>query len=930
MANGQFDPDKTSPAELRRLILEKARTDLQRRQVGDLDQQIHQIGEVVGRIPDVGLKSLAARISEPGGQEMDWDPAKLGATLQTEMTEATGGREVSIERTVHIAEGVHGKPAAVIDGAYDPFAEDVILHFKPRDQTQDWREFEVLTFTDPAAFPKNPDGSRMPNEMVRLRAVGPEGRCISCLEEIDGAVRRLNREWERVERSAQNTVTAGGREEVAVREAIVRHDQALGRKTMLGRGTETGHVVLGTAIRLEDPSNIYDRHTVGHDGRPEELRRLEDAHRTIDSRPGLAKSKGDGPNIAAQKHLRRQQYGQIIRSAEMRMGVPLTDDELRSLGLEQTPGEPQYPGAALAVDMVVRDMLPKQGETNVDQNRVDDLRNIRTEVIGVLIGRDTTAEARQAASDKGGGVVFITQYPISPEHVPELPRIGCLATISEFGRPEGHALTFGSEYGFPMVASVQGIQDIHDGDTVVVGDIVDKKGQAVTTIVGPNDTLPAELGLSRENPVRVIIPVAPNIHERAVTKDGVTLELMTNLGSVDESRIKMAASCGSDGIGLTRMEFIMMGWGRCPWFHRHNHQTADQTAERELSNTSRRELRNRVADSVERIIRVYDERTRQLAEEYPPDSPERAIIEERIGKPKVFRVADIDAAGEGVEQVSAKLPAFVKANWGHDELANRNGMRFLLHEREGVSSNIEDFLIPQLEGMIIAAMRTGRPVEVELPMVMNGEQIRRLNQVKWGLIGQMQAGQVEIRPGEYVPGAEQIARFQGNNPIPIVPLIEHPTAIHNLDAIISGARGPNEVDIDDAAIGTSDTAQRYLEVPRDSEEFRQEDVGVLRLYGEAIEGCVRHGLSPVMCGKGVERRTIFALLVGAGARKFSPDAQFIDDLKEMAREMEVSRCEDAYRTVTSKNPDGSNKYPTPDAVRLKVYEIMGWGPVQQD
>ena len=137
---------------------------------------------------------------------------------------------------------------------------------------------------------------------------------------------------------------------------------------------------------------------------------------------------------------------------------------------------------------------------------------------------------------------------LSPIDMSEVNKKFLLGIITEEGSKTSHAAIIARSYAIPMLSGIPCTQ-VADNDTAVID--TEKK----LCVLNPENSTAAvytekSAQLQKEKEYFNAL-----ITERAVTKDGVSIELMANIGSVQEAA--QAYVQNADGIGLFRTEFLL-------------------------------------------------------------------------------------------------------------------------------------------------------------------------------------------------------------------------------------------------------------------------------------------------------------------------------------------------------------------------------------
>jgi len=160
------------------------------------------------------------------------------------------------------------------------------------------------------------------------------------------------------------------------------------------------------------------------------------------------------------------------------------------------------------------------------------------------------------------GPSIVVAHDLAPSVTATLPRERLLGLVLEAGSATAHAAILARAYGLPAVVGVPGIVEQVElaGATAPVTLAVD--GTAGEVVVEPDET-------TRERFVRLAharqATVERDRAERglpAVTRDGVRVALLANIGGPAEA--PAAVALGAEGVGLFRTEFLFIERPRPP------------------------------------------------------------------------------------------------------------------------------------------------------------------------------------------------------------------------------------------------------------------------------------------------------------------------------------------------------------------------------
>jgi phosphoenolpyruvate-protein phosphotransferase/dihydroxyacetone kinase phosphotransfer subunit len=177
------------------------------------------------------------------------------------------------------------------------------------------------------------------------------------------------------------------------------------------------------------------------------------------------------------------------------------------------------------------------------QARADDVRAVGDQVLRAMLG------AAASTVDTAGVLIAAD---LTPAEAAELDPARVAAVLLAFGSPHAHNVILLRAKGIAVVVCAgPTVLSIPDGTTVAVD------GGSGEFVVDP----PKEIRQEFEARVATLARRQREAHARAaepaVTRDGVTVPVGANVGSVDDART--AAAHGADFAGLVRTEFLFLG-----------------------------------------------------------------------------------------------------------------------------------------------------------------------------------------------------------------------------------------------------------------------------------------------------------------------------------------------------------------------------------
>jgi len=140
---------------------------------------------------------------------------------------------------------------------------------------------------------------------------------------------------------------------------------------------------------------------------------------------------------------------------------------------------------------------------------------------------------------------------LAPSETASMDKRKVLAFCTAEGGPTSHTAILAKAYGIPAVVGLgSAVLDIPNGTPILVD------GRMGYVVVNPNEeTLQSFAERKRLEGEKEEVEVR-SAHAPATTQDGVTVEVVANVGNPDEA--EKALDYGAEGIGLFRTEFIFL------------------------------------------------------------------------------------------------------------------------------------------------------------------------------------------------------------------------------------------------------------------------------------------------------------------------------------------------------------------------------------
>ena len=179
------------------------------------------------------------------------------------------------------------------------------------------------------------------------------------------------------------------------------------------------------------------------------------------------------------------------------------------------------------------------------QQRATDMRDIKTRMQKVLLG---VASVDISALPAGSILVAVDLTPsmtagINPDNVAGI--------VTELGGKTSHSAILARALEIPAVVAVSDfLNQVKDGDTVVLD------GSEGVVYVNPDQAVVDEYTKKREKFLKEKKELEQYIGKPTVTKDGVHIELVANIGKPED--VEKVLQYDGEGVGLFRTEFLFM------------------------------------------------------------------------------------------------------------------------------------------------------------------------------------------------------------------------------------------------------------------------------------------------------------------------------------------------------------------------------------
>ncbi len=179
------------------------------------------------------------------------------------------------------------------------------------------------------------------------------------------------------------------------------------------------------------------------------------------------------------------------------------------------------------------------------KERVNDVRDVVIRISSYL------SDVLKSESPALKGPLVLIADELLPSHGIAVGDADIKAIVTQAGSQTSHAAILARSRGIPAVCGVSRmLSQVNTGDTVIVD------GREGHVLVNPDaETRSAYAKLEREF-INLQDRLATNRDQRAISADGVEVELLANINGLEDT--KVASAMGADGIGLFRTEYLYL------------------------------------------------------------------------------------------------------------------------------------------------------------------------------------------------------------------------------------------------------------------------------------------------------------------------------------------------------------------------------------
>ncbi|MCI8948838.1 MAG: phosphoenolpyruvate--protein phosphotransferase [Lachnospiraceae bacterium] len=190
-------------------------------------------------------------------------------------------------------------------------------------------------------------------------------------------------------------------------------------------------------------------------------------------------------------------------------------------------------------------------EDELMQQRAADMRDIKTRMQKVLLG----IQSVDIASLPEGSVIVAKD--LTPSMTAGINPSNVTGIVTELGGRTSHSAILARALEIPAVVALTGIlSQVKDGDRIVLD------GSEGMVIVNPEDEVLAQYQGKREAFLKEKKELEKYMGRPSVTKDGVCVELVANIGKPED--VDKVLQYDGEGVGLFRTEFLFMDRNAMP------------------------------------------------------------------------------------------------------------------------------------------------------------------------------------------------------------------------------------------------------------------------------------------------------------------------------------------------------------------------------
>ena len=303
-----------------------------------------------------------------------------------------------------------------------------------------------------------------------------------------------------------------------------------------GTGASSG-IGIGKAVIVEDVQLVITRQEVADTG--SEVQRFKGA---------LDQAILDTERLAEDLATRvREKEAEIMQGHMMLLGDPMLTGEIEN-AIKNEKVNSEF--AIENVCNMYADMFASMGD-ELMQQRATDMRDIKTRMQKILMGIQSVDIS---ALPEGS---IIVAKDLTPSMTAGINPANVTGIVTELGGRTSHSAILARALEIPAVVAVGGVMDnVKDGDSIVLD------GTTGEVFVNPEAAVKAQYKEKREQFLKEKKELEQYIGKPSVTKDGVQVEIVANIGKPED--VDKVLQYDGEGIGLFRTEFLFMDRNAMP------------------------------------------------------------------------------------------------------------------------------------------------------------------------------------------------------------------------------------------------------------------------------------------------------------------------------------------------------------------------------
>lgn len=294
---------------------------------------------------------------------------------------------------------------------------------------------------------------------------------------------------------------------------------------------------IGKAVIVEEKELVIKRETITDSAA--EIQRFKGALET-----SMAQTKALAEDLATRVG---EKEAEILNGHIMLLSDPMMTGEIENM-IQNDQVNSEF--AIESVCTMYADMFASMGD-ELMQQRATDMRDIKTRMQKVLLG----VESVDIASLPEGTVILAKD--LTPSMTAGINPANVTGIVTELGGRTSHSAILARALEIPAVVALGGILDVvKNGDTLVLD------GSDGTVLVNPEDAVLAEYQGKRAAFLKEKKELEKYIGKPSITKDGVQVELVANIGKPED--VDKVIQYDGEGVGLFRTEFLFMDRNAMP------------------------------------------------------------------------------------------------------------------------------------------------------------------------------------------------------------------------------------------------------------------------------------------------------------------------------------------------------------------------------